>query len=322
MKKALSLLFMFIIFLFAGSILATLFYSFFLGVLNYVVGLKVSIFEIDTIINSFFYILPLIIMLIPSVLSYYRVRHFGTLPQIITYLIICVLSWGVFLPLTIKAQEHYFRNNSIVYQKNELTPNYFRQDKKFVYYFTKELSSDKYSKNIVPTVIIDTSEEKSIEIKNNIISKNFVLYRDAYPFTDIIIKDTFSTNKLRFFIDYKSLLDYAYSSLNHGISFYLGFLTLALALTSLFAFTNIFSWKLLNSIFIIFSTIILFFINTYYFSPSLDSIKTSFINNNSFFIFLEAFVDNPFLCIINISIFLIQLSVFIINKLIKKTANK
>ena len=42
----------------------------------------------------------------------------------------------------------------------------------------------------------------------------------------------------------------------------------------------------------------------------------------SFFIFLEAFVDNPFLCIINISIFLIQLSVFIINKLIKKTANK
>ena len=277
MKKAISLLFMFIIFLFAGSILATLFYSFFLGVLNYVVGLKVSIFEIDTIINSFFYILPLIIMLIPSVLSYYRVRHFGTLPQIITYLIICVLSWGVFLPLTIKAQEHYFRNNSIVYQKNELTPNYFRQDKKFVYYFTKELSSDKYSKNIVPTVIIDTSEEKSIEIKNNIISKNFVLYRDAYPFTDIIIKDTFSTNKLRFFIDYKSLLDYAYSSLNHGISFYLGFLTLALALTSLFAFTNIFSWKLLNSIFIIFSTIILFFINTYYFSPSLDSIKTSFI---------------------------------------------
>ena len=209
-----------------------------------------------------------------------------------------------------------------MYQKNELTPNYFRQDKKFVYYFTKELSSDKYSKNIVPTVIIDTSEEKSIEIKNNIISKNFVLYRDAYPFTDIIIKDTFSTNKLRFFIDYKSLLNYAYSSLNHGISFYLGFLTLALALTSLFAFTNIFSWKLLNSIFIIFSTIILFFINTYYFSPSLDSIKTSFINNNSFFIFLEAFVDNPFLCIINISIFLIQLSVFIINKLIKKTANK
>ena len=248
MKKALSLLFMFIIFLFAGSILATLFYSFFLGVLNYVVGLKVSIFEIDTIINSFFYILPLIIMLIPSVLSYYRVRHFGTLPQIITYLIICVLSWGVFLPLTIKAQEHYFRNNSIVYQKNELTPNYFRQDKKFVYYFTKELSSDKYSKNIVPTVIIDTSEEKSIEIKNNIISKNFVLYRDAYPFTDIIIKDTFSTNKLRFFIDYKSLLNYAYSSLNHGISFYLGFLTLALALTSLFAFTNIFSWCIIKII--------------------------------------------------------------------------
>ena len=72
--------------------------------------------------------------------------------------------------------------------------------------------------------------------------------------SDIIIKETFSSNNLRFLIDYKVLLNYAYTSFHKGFSFYIGFLTMALCIISLFAFTKFFIWRLLNSIFIIFST--------------------------------------------------------------------
>lgn len=321
MKKALSLLFMFIIFLFAGVILATIFYSFFLSVLHYVVGTATTVFEFKTILKAFFYTLPLIIMLTPPVLCYYRVRHIGTFPQIITYVVISLLCWTLFLPLTLKAQEHFFKDNYIIYQKKQLTPNYFRQDKNKVYYFTEEINTQ-LKEDKVPTIIIDTSKDPSIEIKDEVISKDFILYKDAYPFTDIIIKETFSSNNLRFLIDYKVLLNYAYTSFHKGFSFYLGFLTMALALISLFAFTKFFIWRLLNSIFIIFSTILIFFVNSFYFSPLLDQFKNKFINNNNFFVFLENFVEYPFLCIINISIFIILLSVIIINKLVKRYSNK
>lgn len=322
MKKALSLLFMFIIFLFAGTFLATVFYSFFLGVLNYVAGINTTVFEFKTILKAFFYTLPLIIMLTPPVLCYYRVRHMGTYPQLITYIVISSLCWIVFLPLTLKAQEYFFKDNYIVYQKKELTPNYFRQDKNEVYYFTENLSTQPFKKDSVSTVKIDTSADGSIEITEEIVSKDFILYKDAYPFTDIIIKETFSSNNLRFLIDYKVLLNYAYTSFHKGFSFYIGFLTMALCIISLFAFTKFFIWRLLNSIFIIFSTILIFFVNSFYFNPILDQFKNKYINNNSFFTFLEKFVDNPFLCIINISIFVILLSVLIINKLVKKYSNK
>lgn len=322
MKKALSLLFMFIIFLFAGIILATIFYSFFLGVLHYVAGTNSTVFDFNTILKAFFYTLPLIILLTPPVLCYYRVRHIGSFPQIISYIIISSLCWILFLPLTLKAQEHFFKDNYIVYQKKELTPNYFRQDKNEVYYFTENLSTHPFKKDPVSTVKIDTSADGSIEIAEKIVSKDFVLYKDAYPFTDIIIKETFSSNNLRFLIDYKVLLNYAYTSFHKGFSFYIGFLTMALALISLFAFTKFFVWRLLNSIFIIFSTILIFFVNSFYFSPLLDQFKNNFISNNNFFIFLEKFVEYPFLCIINISICLILFSIIIINKLVKKYSNK
>ena len=97
MKKALSLLFMFIIFLFAGIILATIFYSFFLGVLHYVAGTNSTVFDFNTILKAFFYTLPLIIMLTPPVLCYYRVRHIGSFPQIISYIIISSLCWILFI---------------------------------------------------------------------------------------------------------------------------------------------------------------------------------------------------------------------------------
>ena len=53
MKKALSLIFMFFIFLFAGIIISTILYSAYLGILNYVVGLKLPVFEVSTITNAF-----------------------------------------------------------------------------------------------------------------------------------------------------------------------------------------------------------------------------------------------------------------------------
>ena len=85
----------------------------------------------------------------------------------------------VFLPLTLKAQEYFFKDNYIVYQKKELTPNYFRQDKNEVYYFTENLSTQPFKKDPVSTVKIDTSADGSIEITEEIVSKwrNFLTER-------------------------------------------------------------------------------------------------------------------------------------------------
>lgn len=322
MKKALSLIFMFFIFLFAGIIISTILYSAYLGILNYVVGLKLPVFEVSTITNAFFYILPLIILLECPVLCYYRVRHVGKLPQIITYIIISLICWVVLFPFTLNLQKQYFSKNDITYQKYDLTSSYFRKLDDRIFYFTDNFDSKKSGTDELNSVVINTTENGEVLTTNLPTSKDFILYREAYPFTDNLIKDSFSTDNLKFLIDYKIILNRGYTAFNKGITFYLGFLTFALALISLFAFSNFFNWRLINAVFIIFSTIIIFFINTFYYNPVFDTFKKQFIYNNNLFAFLGKYVDEPLLCIINITISLILLISGFVNFIVKKSKLK
>ena len=321
MKKALSLIFMFFIFLFSGLIMATLLYSFYLGTLNFVAGQTTPSYDFETIKNAFFYILPLIIILVTPVLCYYRIRHVGKLPQIITYVIICAFCWGILLPISLQLQKFYFSEHKIEHQENTLTKNYFRQSDDKVYYFTKDFKQDANTQSGPTTVIINTTENGVIDVKNQTAFKNFVLYQDAYPYNDILIKQTFEKDELKFWVDYKIILKNAYTSLSKGITFYIGFLSFAFALISLFALTKVSNWKLLNAVFLIFATVIIFIINTQYFNPAFNSIR-NFMSSNSLFTFLERFTDNPLLCLINIILGFGVLLYGFIDKLVKKHSGK
>ena len=317
MKKALSLIFMFFIFIFSGIVMATLMYSFYLGTLNFVAGQSTPSYNFETITNAFFYIIPLIIILVPSVLSYYRIRHVGKLPQIITYIIICFFCWSLLLPISLKLQKFYFSKHNIEHQANNLTGNYFRQSGDKVFYFTKDFVQDPITQSGPTTVIINTTENGTMDVKTQTAFKNFVLYHEAYPYNDILIKQNFEKDELKFFINYQTILKNAYTSLSKGFTFYLGFLSFAFALTALFALTKISNWKLLNSVFLIFFTLIIFINNTQYFNPIFDSVK-NYINSNGLFIFLEKYIDNPLLCLINIIFGFGILLYGFVDKLVKK----
>lgn len=318
MEKALRLFIIYIIFLISGIIFASLFYSFYLCVINFVAGQSGSNYSMQTVITAFFKIFPIIFIFICPLLCYYRTRHIGNIWQLISFILISLASWILFFPLSIKAQNYYFSKYDKPLVSKTLTNNYFRKLDNKVYYFTDDFTPDSIFDRPAQTIIIDTDENGEIEETTLSPSEDFILYQKAEPYNDILIKDTFSSSGTSFILDFSVILNNANTAWSKGLTYIIGFLTLAFALCSLFAWTNIFDWKLLNTTLLTFLTAAILFVNTYYYHPIFDVFKHRFISNNKFFNFLGNFVDDPFLCLINLITGIIIILSYVIKQIIRK----
>ena len=85
MKKALKLIFMYIILIAAGLLIGTLFYSLFLDVLNFAAGRKMIILNLVELKKAFFVVASFMMILICPLLIYTRIRHKGGVLQLIAF---------------------------------------------------------------------------------------------------------------------------------------------------------------------------------------------------------------------------------------------
>lgn len=299
MKKALKLALVYLICLIAGTVFGTILYSFYLNLLGFIAGRDIQFFTDAELIKAVFYVIFCMLLFIPSLISYYRIRHPGGILQLIVYIILCLLTWAILMPLSFEFKDFCNRRFSFESSTEELSPNYFRKADDDVYYFTREFEASASGRAAeTSAIIIDTSENGGVEFKKISDQPNFVLNQKAEPFRELQLKNIFMEDKNPVPIDFKILLSMIRGAYSGGFLHLLTLLSFALLLCSVYGITNFFDWRLLNAVMLFVTTAFIFCINTVYFTPQFDSLKAR-IMDNGFFRFLGGIVSEPILFLIN-----------------------
>ena len=160
MKKALRLVLMYFVFLIVGVAFTTTMYVVFQNVLNFVAGRHVLKFDWRILVVSFFYIFESMLFLICPLLSYFKIRHTSGVPVLITYIILCILNWGLLFPVTLHFDNKFVPSLKEEIHEQALSSGYFRKIGKKVYYLTDELPEE--GEASVNMIVINTDEDESI----------------------------------------------------------------------------------------------------------------------------------------------------------------
>lgn len=313
MKKALTFILIYIVILFTGILLSTILYSLYLNVTGFTAGKPINLFNTPDILKSFFYVSACFCFLICPFLSYYRIRHSYGVLQTCAYVLIFLLTWAVIFPANAKLKQFVKNNFTYDQQQEALTGGYFRKVGDKIYYLVEDYNFDKTTRIIE----IDTAEDLPVKYGVVFSDDDFELLTAGKNYRDVIIKSTFNVSSLPHIINFHSLVEYGEKALEGGILSYLCFLTLALALCSVYGITAFFEWRLLSVCAVALFTAGILSVNTLYFSPAFASIKNH-IYNISLFNFLNGFIDNSFLLVLNCAVSLIFIAfgivVFILHK--------
>lgn len=317
MKKAINLIIMYFVILIAGIAVGTLFYSFYLNVLSFVAGQELDIWDIDILMQSLFFVAIAMCFLIFPMLSYYRVRHPGGVPQAITYVLLSIFTMAVLFPATIQLKIKYYDKFPSTTRISHLSGGYFRQSGDKLYYFTKDFSSNPVTGEDTTTVIIDTSENGIVSIEKIKDTPDFPLYKDAEPCKEVLVKNAFSgtinSNKGGITV----LVERAEEAYHKGLMHCIGFMSIALALCAVYAMTSFFAWKLLSTFTIILNTVIIIFVNGFYQMPAADGIKNS-LGNGRLMTWFGRYVDDPLL----VSFYIILSVLFIVLGIVSSAVKK
>ncbi len=319
MKKALYFILIYLVLLILGTVLATLLYSLYLNVTNFTAGRPMALFQTQDIIKSFFYISSCYAFLICPLLCYYRIRHpFGAF-QTFAYIFIFALTWTVVFPMNYKLKN--FVNNNYEFdaleKKQGLTGGYFRKVGDKIYYLVEDYNFDRVTRIIE----LDTEGDEAARYRVVFADDDFELLEAGKPYKDIIIKSTFDDSSITNFVNLKSIVEYGESSFAKGFIAYLCFLSLAFALSSVYGFSSLFDWDLLNVCAIVVSLSLILIFNSIYFSSAFEPVIRQ-IYKIGFFDFTNRYIENSFLVFINSVFGLLVTATGIIKFILKKTAFK
>jgi hypothetical protein len=261
-----------------------------------------------------FFTLPLI--------SYYRIRRPGGILQLIVYIILCLLTWALLMPCSIKLRDYCSRKIKFESTTESLSPNYFRKVDNSVYYFTREFSTNTQGRAPeAPAIIIDTSEEGDVEYRNVADYSSLSLNRKAAPFREIQLKNIFGEDESPIPIDFKLLYSMISGAYFGGFTHLLTLISFIILLCSVYGITNFFEWRLLNAVMLFITTALILCLNSLYFAPQFDAIKARFMSNG-FFRAFGGIVSEPILFIINCVIAVLFITSGIIKFAIKNHVKK
>ena len=309
MKKAFTLVLRYFVILIAGTLVGTLFYTFYLDVLNFVAGQDLDIWSIDIIMQSMFHVAIVMCFLIFPFLSYYRIKHSGGIGQNVAYIILFFLTVLLIFPFILRMKNTYLEKYPPVSRIAHLSGGYFRPsaDGEKVYYFTRDFYSNPINGDDTTTVIIDTSENGIVEINKIKDTPDFPLYQETEPYKEILVKKAFG--RLQVFEDgiFHLLVDKAEIAFDKGVTFYLGFSSIMLLFASIYAFTSLFKWKLLSTFVLILNSVLIVLLYNIYNSPICMNLRNR-LGNNRLMYWLSNYIDEPpfmFVCVIISVIFII-----------------
>lgn len=305
-----------------GLLVGTLFYSFYLNVLNFVAGQTLEIWDADIIIESLFYVAIAMCFLIFPILSYYRARHPGGIPQTITYIVLSAITILLLFPATIQLQKKYYDKFPQSNRITHLSGNYFRQTGDKVYYFTRDFITNPVTGDNTTAIIIDTTENGKVEIQEVEDTPDFELYTAAKPFKEILAKTAFEGSSFSNGRGYiTTVVNKAREAFDKGFSFCLGFMAIILAFASMYALTSFFQWKLLNAFVIILNSWLFISAMGFYATPAADGLRNA-LENNRIMDWCKGYVDDPALICFYVIISIVYIITGIVNSAVRKHKKK
>lgn len=301
MKKALRLVLTYFLFLVLGTAVGMFFYYVYLNLQGAVAGHHGFFFKREDLLRVLFYVLGCLLLFVCPAMIYVRISNKGGIAHFITFIILSALTWALFIPLLGHFEERIFYDSKDT--SKYLSGGYFRQSGDKVYYFTDDYNSNPYIDTTA--VVIDTSAEGEVTIEKIKPSRDFILFRESAPYSDILLKQTFGESDKQPLISFALIMEHAENAFSKGWTFWLAFLSLGLLIASLYGTADLFRWRLLNTGFLMIMTFCILAANTLYYHPVASSFRRQYINNKGFFIFLGKYMDDPLLVLVNVSLSLI-----------------
>ena len=119
----------------------------------------------------------------------------------------------------------------------------------------------------------------------------------------------------------KTLVEHQKQAWDDGFLTYLGFLSIALVICSLYGITSFFEWKLINVSMLFISYFMILVVNSVYYMPYLTELKNRLVAN-VVISKLGNYINDPLICVINLLFTVIFVVAGIIKFALHKHANK
>ena len=187
MKKAFRLILTYFLFLVLGTAVSMFFYYVYLHLQTSVAGHQSEFFRKEDLLRVLFYVLGCLLLFVCPAMVYVRISNKGGIAHFITFILLSCATWGVLIPLL----GHY--ESKVLYNTKDsskmLSGGYFRENGDKVYYFTEDYNVNPYADSTA--IVIDTTAEGTVEIEEIKPSRDFILFRDSAPYSDILLRKTF-----------------------------------------------------------------------------------------------------------------------------------
>ncbi len=291
-------------------------YTLYMDVVGFIAGQKLNFLDLDQVLKAVFVVSYCVCFLMCPFMNYYRIRHPYGVPQLIAFIILTLFTWGGLYPGLHFLEEKVYEIRPSSTQISHLSGGYFRKSGDKVYYFTRDFYSNPITEDDTNTIIIDTSDDGDVTFEKIKDDPDFELYSVAKPYNEIQAKESFSTNYYDIGLNFRLLFDKGLECYNLGWTYFLGYVSIALVLASLYAFTSMFSWKLINTTVVFMTSILILCVNTFFYSP----VQTKFmgkVNSNEIVNWLNRFFDSSAIVILNVITAIIFIVIGVVRFVIK-----
>ncbi len=321
MKKTLDIILVYLGCLIAGIIVSSFLYLFYGNLLNYVAGAPAVAFSLGNLIKSSMFVSACILLFICPIVSYYRVRRPAGFSQTLGYMIVVILTWGVFFPGLSHIEKYVSAKYGIESNTAQLSAGYFRRVDNKIYYFTKDFEPGDYGVPSASALVIDTSENGDVDYTTFRNYKFIDINKNAQPFTEILVKQNFDSSRITLPIDLRNLISKLRNCLNFKLYYLLYLISFVLVISSIYALSNFFNWKLLNAVLLFFVTVSIAAANSSADLVIFSSVST-FLSNTRPFVFLSQYIYEAFLFVFNILLSIVFLTLGIVKFAIRKHESK
>lgn len=292
MKNALKMLLTYFLFLTIGCVVGIVIVVEFLATATLIAGRNSTLFTSGLVTRAFFVAAPILIVYSGMFLSLYAVRHHAKkVIAAVTYLVLCVITWGAVLPAFLTFANSVATLNGadsideLVKQNEEpLTAGYFRKNGKFIYFSTSEISAphtqtrdgilDFLDDAPLDSVVLHTDDISPDTMLRQVSGGSEILKTQASPFTDILIRDTMTFELLPiFYTAFDFFITNANKALGAGILKWILFASFGVALCSVYAFIGISQWRIINTLSVVFATAAITVCNYIYYTDIFSGIR-------------------------------------------------
>lgn len=301
--------------------------------------------SIDIIIYSFLKSVPMTFIFSQLILIIYRVRHDeNPVSSFVIFCILSVITWVVLFPIAENYRNRLTRKLNtesfdISYNDNiPLSGGYFRKTEHNIFYFTKDSEKDfahvieLFNDGHAPLLtgeIPPTPEQLRYPRERMLrVGPGSFYTLEVWPFRDTHMKEILDSS-IYTLMDYAEILLFsAVRCWNTSLLGWAAFLSLAFALGTVYAYSKLSSWRLINYLSVITTYGAIIALNCFYFTPLLKNLRdycikvvfgvNGFGNAKHFLYFWNNGVDLS-ICFINILVGLVILLLAFIAKCIRQS---